>query len=200
MSQARMYPSALFLLNLQQFCPFWWVMVHVYSPISTEEGFNSSPQGLPQKLTKQSLDFREAPFWNVLVLYGHCPNSFRPPPSVKLANVGKKVPQTILAGPYTTPPPYEQCLYGNRTFQKRGFPNSLSDIWICGEQYMYNCSFQKITKGQSWGCLVGQQDFWPLGICWIRIRQSDPMLCACCHSTAVCPGTYTKPLLFVQYK
>ena len=88
MSQARMYPSALFLL--QQFCPFWWVMVHVYSPISTEEGFNSSPQGLPQKLTKQSLDFREAPFWNVLVLYGHCPNSFRPPPLCQTGKRGEK--------------------------------------------------------------------------------------------------------------
>ena len=43
---------------------------------------------------------REAPFWNVLVLYGHCPNSFRPL-SVKQANVGKKVPQTILASLYT---------------------------------------------------------------------------------------------------
>ena len=28
-------------------------------------------------------------FGNVLVLYGYCPNSFRPPPSVKQANVGK---------------------------------------------------------------------------------------------------------------
>ena len=40
----------------------------------------------------------EAPFWNVLVLYGLCPNSFRPP-SVKQANVGKKSAQTILASP-----------------------------------------------------------------------------------------------------
>ena len=41
---------------------------------------------------------REAPFWNLLVLYGLCPNSFRPP-SVKQANVGKKSAQTILASP-----------------------------------------------------------------------------------------------------
>ena len=27
-----------------------------------------------------SINLREALFWNVLVLYGHCPNSFRPPP------------------------------------------------------------------------------------------------------------------------
>ena len=39
-------------------------------------------------------DVREAPFWNVLVLYGHCSNSFRPPPlpSVKRANVEKSAP------------------------------------------------------------------------------------------------------------
>ena len=44
------------------------------------------------RLRKWSAE-REVPFWNVLVLYGHCPNSFRaPPPSVKRANVEKKCP------------------------------------------------------------------------------------------------------------
>ena len=33
-----------------------------------------------------------APFWNVLFLYGHCPNCSRSPPSVKRANV-KKFPK-----------------------------------------------------------------------------------------------------------
>ena len=42
---------------------------------------------------------RGSPFLNVLVLYGHCPNSFRPYPSVKGANVEKKVPQIILGSP-----------------------------------------------------------------------------------------------------
>ena len=36
---------------------------------------------------------REAPFWNVLVRCGHCPNSFRPLPSVKRSNVEKKCPK-----------------------------------------------------------------------------------------------------------
>ena len=45
--------------------------------------------------------FRTAPFWNVLGLYGHCPNRSRTPPSVKRTNVEKKVFQTILASPYT---------------------------------------------------------------------------------------------------
>ena len=36
----------------------------------------------------------------MLVLYGHCPNSFRPPPQSN-GQTWKKVPQTILASPYT---------------------------------------------------------------------------------------------------
>ena len=36
---------------------------------------------------------REVPFWNVLVLYGHCPNSFNPPPLCQTGERGeKKVP------------------------------------------------------------------------------------------------------------
>ena len=33
---------------------------------------------------------REAPFWNVLALYGHCPNSFRPPPPLSNRQTWKK--------------------------------------------------------------------------------------------------------------
>ena len=66
---------------------------------------------------------REAPFWNMLVLFGHCPNSLRPSPSVKRANV----PQTILASPYTPRQPRKKSApkpswqaHGNNTntFQK----------------------------------------------------------------------------------
>ena len=47
-------------------------------------------------------ELREAPFWNVLVLYGHCPNSLSPPPPpCQTGKCGKKVSQTILASPYT---------------------------------------------------------------------------------------------------
>ena len=61
---------------------------------------------------------REAPFLIVLVLYGHCPNSFIPPPLCQTGKLGKKVLQTILASLYTTPPPFGQCPYKNNTFQK----------------------------------------------------------------------------------
>ena len=43
---------------------------------------------------------RTAPFWNVLGLYGHCPNRSRPPP-LSNGQTWKKVFQTILASPYT---------------------------------------------------------------------------------------------------
>ena len=55
---------------------------------------------------------REAPFWNVLFLYGHCPNSFRPPPSSVKQMWKKKCSK-----------------YGNniwkQCFSKRGFPNCI---------------------------------------------------------------------------
>ena len=44
---------------------------------------------------------REAPFLNVMVHYGHCRNSFRPPPLCQTGKCGKKVHQTILASLYT---------------------------------------------------------------------------------------------------
>ena len=62
---------------------------------------------------------REAPFWNVLVLYGHCPNSFRPPDP--LSNMRKKVPQTILASLYIPPPLRAMPIY-KQHISKRGFP------------------------------------------------------------------------------
>ena len=80
----------------------------------------------------------------MLVLKGHCPNSFRPPPSAKQANVEKKVPQTILASPYTprqrgkkvpqtqtilaslfTPPPLRAMPIWKQHISKRGFPNHI---------------------------------------------------------------------------
>ena len=58
----------------------------------------------------------------MLVLYGHCSNSFTPPSWQSLTppdNVGKKAPQIILASLYT-PPPYGQCPYMETThFKKR---------------------------------------------------------------------------------
>ena len=74
--------------------------------------------GEEEDKVKKVISWKGSPFLNVLVLYSHCPNSFRaPPPSVKRANVGKKVPQTILASLYT-PPPCGKCPYGNNTFEK----------------------------------------------------------------------------------
>ena len=61
---------------------------------------------------------REAPFSNVLVLYGHCPNSFRPL-SVKQANVGEKCPK--LSWQAFTPPP---LLMGNALMETTHFKKS----------------------------------------------------------------------------
>ena len=60
---------------------------------------------------------RKHSFRNLLVLYGHCPNSFIPQPLCQTSKRGKKVLQTILASP-TPPPPFGQCPYGNTAFQK----------------------------------------------------------------------------------
>ena len=90
----------------------------------------------PHKWQNVNRGLREAPFWNALVLYGHCPNSFRPPPPLSNRQTWQKVPQTILASPYNPGhlgkkcpnhpgrplhlphPPYGQCPYANNTLQK----------------------------------------------------------------------------------
>ena len=59
----------------------------------------------------------EAPFWNVLVLYGHCPNCFRPPPLLSNGQTWRKSTPNHPGKPLH-PPPYGQCPYGNNTFQK----------------------------------------------------------------------------------
>ena len=64
-----------------------------------------------------AVKIKEAPFLNVLVLYGHCPNSFRPLPSVKRANVGKKCHKPSWQA-FTPPLPYGQYPYARNTFQK----------------------------------------------------------------------------------
>ena len=86
----------------------------------------------------------------MLVLYGHCPNSYRPP-SHKRANLGeKKCPKSswqALKPPgkhgcpklskqaFTPPPPSSgQCPFGNNTFQK-GLPLVMRtniNIFSCG--------------------------------------------------------------------
>ena len=65
---------------------------------------------------------KESPFVrNVLVLYGHCPNSFIPQPLCQTSKRGKKVLQTILASLYT-----HTTLLGNAhmetTYFKKGLP------------------------------------------------------------------------------
>ena len=67
--------------------------------------------------------FWEAPFLNVLVLYGRCKNSFRPPLPLSNGqaltppgNIGKSAPTHL--GKPLHPSPYRHYPYGNNTFQK----------------------------------------------------------------------------------
>ena len=61
-------------------------------------------------------------FLNVLVLYGNCPNSFRPPiPSVKQANVEKSAPNHP-GKPLQPPPPLWAIPIWKQHISKRGFP------------------------------------------------------------------------------
>ena len=99
-----------------------------FSPLSTKVDARS----LKFQVSLFGLNIGEAPFWNVLVLYRHWPNSFSPPPPLSngqtwkksapnhpgkplrpRASMGKKVPQIILTSLYT---PYGQCPCGNNTF------------------------------------------------------------------------------------
>ena len=97
---------------------------------------------LSEVYNRQCLLFREAPLWNVLVLYGHCPNSFRPPaPLLSNRQTWKKVLQTIPASPYTLgqtweksdpnhpgkpfhppSPPFQAMPIWKQHISKRGFP------------------------------------------------------------------------------
>ena len=61
---------------------------------------------------------REPPFWNALVLCGHCPNSFRPPPLCQTGNCGKKCPKPSWQA-LISPANVAMPIYGNNTFQKR---------------------------------------------------------------------------------
>ena len=117
--------------------------------------------GVVHKLCSHIWGFRvrEAPFWNVLVLYGHYPNSFRLPPSVKRAIVekkcskpssqaltppgkrGKKVGLTILASLYTHT--LSGYAHGNNTFQGASLIINHDDehcLQIAQQEYMFlNC-------------------------------------------------------------
>ena len=69
---------------------------------------------------------REAPFWNMLVLYGHCQNSFRPPPPSTLSNGQtwtKKCPKPYWEA-FTPPPPWplRAMPLWKQHISKRGFP------------------------------------------------------------------------------
>ena len=69
------------------------------------------------KSIKSKDDFREAPFWNVLVLYGYCPNSFGPPPLCQTGKREKSAPNHP-GQPLHPPSPYGEYPYGGNTFQK----------------------------------------------------------------------------------
>ena len=86
------------------------------------------------RFCQHQLLIREAPFLNVLVLYGYCQNSFGPPtplwnrqtwkkcpkPSWQAltppGNIGKSAPNHL--GKPLHPSPYRHYPYGNNTFQK----------------------------------------------------------------------------------
>ena len=78
--------------SLRQEYPPWpsWCLVlapsaRKYSSCHTWQGESS------RHLLYINYQVREAPFWNVLVLYGHCPNSFRHPPLWQTGQTWKKV-------------------------------------------------------------------------------------------------------------
>ena len=57
----------------------WETLIFLHEDLTTFE---------KESITKIMTHIREAPFWNVLVLYGHCPNSFRPPPPLSNRHCG----------------------------------------------------------------------------------------------------------------
>ena len=100
----------------------------------------------------ESRKFREAPFWNMLVLYGHCPNSFRPPPCVKRAKIEKKCPKPswqALTPPdnmgkkcpkptwqaFTNPPPLRAMPIWKKHISKSGFPYHVRFFKLCPEKW-----------------------------------------------------------------
>ena len=110
--------------------------VHIFSELET---FRSKEDFSLAML--QYIDIREAPFWNVLVLYMHWPNSFRPSPLwngqtrkkcpkpswqalTPPGQRGKKVPKTILASLYIpcSPPLLTGNAHMETTHFKKGLP------------------------------------------------------------------------------
>ena len=94
---------------------------------------------------------REAPFWNMLVLYGHCQNSFRPPPPSTLSNGQtwtKKCPKPSWEA-FTPPPlgPYVQCHYGNNTFQKGvSLTGMIKECHFKDKKHWYGLIMNAISK------------------------------------------------------
>ena len=70
-------------------------------------------------LSGTEMKVREAPFWNVLVLYGHCPNSFRPSPLCQMGRREKSA-QNHPGKPLHSPP-FRQCPLPPTHF-KKGLP------------------------------------------------------------------------------
>ena len=72
-----------------------WLMLILFLLLSPQFRF---PWSLSSSFKSYFSIIRGAPFWDVLVLYGHCPNSFRPRPT-PLSNeqMWKKVSKVILS-------------------------------------------------------------------------------------------------------
>ena len=159
----------------------WETLIFLHEDLTTFE---------KESITKIMTHIREAPFWNVLVLHGHCPNSLRPPPPPPLCQMGKcgkKCPKPswqALSPPgnvrkkcpkpswpaFTHPhPPYGQCPYGNNTFSKRSSPSSaclmFEIVLIC----RYQCGSRLLANASQQVGLIGLLSELPLQILMLRI-------------------------------
>ena len=89
---------------------------------------------------------REAPFWNVLALYGHYPNSFCPPPLCQTRGREKKCPKPSWQALYTPgqtwgikctkhlgkplqPPPFRAMPIWKQHISKGSFPKPSNEKW-----------------------------------------------------------------------
>ena len=67
-------------LEGRELCPSIWILIRMLSRNTKQVEKQTHIDKLTNTHTKTLWPWlREAPFWNELALYGHCPNSFRPP-------------------------------------------------------------------------------------------------------------------------